>query len=270
MSWLLLILLAAAVGISFSAAARNTHKVSGMICLLLLVTAAGLFSARASIDLTLSVTAKALDTAVSSADIDSGSDLTLSAVPVIPGLAGSIIRAVLGLPLIIIALVQIIRGRFRKDPDMGEAAAHRRRLGITSAVLMTVTFIASAVLFFSHANELIGLGIIIGALTLILLLLSLICPLFLLLVLALAGVGLIAAVKLLSTPIMLYFVSSAAYLLSAACAVGICVSAMRLTSVKKFKYIPLILLSLIPAANCAVYRLIPSIIKKNSVPNGMI
>ena len=69
---------------------------------------------------------------------------------------------------------------------------------------------------------------------------------------------------------MLYFVSSAAYLLSAVCAVGICVSAMRLTNVKKIKYIPLILLSLIPAANCAVYRIIPTMIKKNSVSNGMI
>lgn len=270
MSWFLLIILAAAVGISFSSPARKTDKVSGMICLLLLVTAAGLFSARACIDLTLSVTAKALDAAISKENIDAGSDLALSTVPVIPGLAGSVIRVVLGLPLIICALVQIIRGRFRKDIDMGEAAALRKRLGISSAVLMTVTFIASAVLFFSHANELVGLGIIIGALSLILLLLSLICPLFLLLILALAGVGLVAAVKLLSAPIMLYFVSSAAYLLSAVCAVGICVSAMRLTGVKKIKYIPLILLSIIPLANCAVYRMIPSIIKKNSASNGMI
>ena len=268
MSWFLLIFLAAAVGISFSSPARRTDRGSGMICLLLLVTAAGLFSARACIDLTLSVTAGALDSAMSSAD--SGSDLTLSSVPTIPGLVGSVIRAVLGLPLIICALVKIIRGRFRKDNDMGEAAAHRRNLGIASAVLMTVTFIASAVLFFSHAQELIGLGIIFGWLAVIFLLLSLICPPFLLIVLALAGVGIIAAVKLLSVPIMLYFVSSAAYLLSAVCAVGICVSAMRLTNVKKIKYIPLILLSLIPAANCAVYRIIPTMIKKNSVSNGMI
>ncbi len=271
MSWFLLIFLAAAVGFSFSAPARRTDKVPGMICLLLLVTAAGLFSARSCMDLILSATAGALDkAAMSSGSLDSSSDLTISSSPVIPGLAGSVIRAVIGLPLIICALVQIVRGRFRKDSDMGEAAAHRRKLGIASAVLMAVTFIASVVLFFSHAEELVALSVVFAVLAVIFLLLSLICPIFLVIVIALAGIGLVAVVKLLSAPIMLYFVSSAAYLLSASCAIGICVSAMRLKNIKKLRYIPLILLSLIPAANCAVYRIIPEMIKKNSVSNGMI
>lgn len=270
MGWILLIVFAAAVGVSFTAPARNTDRPAGIFCILLLVTAAGLYSAKVGMDLIVSVTARALDTAVSSNLADDVSKQTLSSAPLIPGLAGSIVRAVLWVPLTVCTLVQVVRGRFKKDFDMAEAAAHRLKLGYASAALMAVTFIASVVLLFAHAEELIGIGILIGWLVVVLLIFSLICPLFLLLVLAVAGVGIIAVVKLLSLPIMLYFVSSAAYLLSVVCAVGICVSAMKLTRIKKPWYILLILLSLLPAANCAVYHIIPALMKKYPLSNGMI
>ena len=127
---------------------------------------------------------------------------------------------------------------------------------------MLAAFIAASAMLILHANEIVALGIVVGGFMIFFLLLSLICPVFILLTTAAAGIGIIGFLKLLSTPIMLFFAASSLYTLTVICAVGLSVRAMKLTRIGKPWYILLILLSFVPLANTAVFYMIPALDKK--------
>ena len=258
MGWLFLILFIAALALSFTPLARRSDKPFGIFCALLVMTAAGVYTAKTGIDLTMSILARTVNSAADTAANE------LSEVPsVFPSLAGCIVRTVLLIPLTILTAVRVIKDQFiEKDYDMEDAARRRLALTISSAALMLVMLIGAAVMLIVNADKLIVLGIAVGAALFILLLITLICPFFVLMLAAAAGVGLMGFLYLLSVPIMLYFAASALYLLTIVCTIGLTVSAMKLTNIKKPWFILLILLSLVPFANIAVYYVIPALEKK--------
>ena len=249
MGWLFLILFIAALSLSFTPSARRSDKPFGIFCALLLMTAAGVYTAKTGIDLTMSILARTVTSAADTAAND------LREVPsVFPSLAGCIVRTVLLIPLTILTAVRVIKDQFiEKDYDMEDAARRRLALTISAAALMLVMLIGAAVMLIVNADKLIVLGITAGAALFILLLMMLA---------AAAGVGLMGFLYLLSVPIMLYFAASALYLLTIVCTIGLTVSAMKLTNIKKPWFILLILLSLVPFGNIAVYYVIPALDKK--------
>ena len=258
MGWLFLILFIAALALSFTPPARRSDKPFGIFCALLLMTAAGVYTAKTGIDLTMSILARTVNSAADTAAND------LREVPaVFPSLAGCIVRTVLLIPLTILTAVRVIKNQFiEKDYDMEDAARRRLTLTISAAALMLVMLIGAAVMLIVNADKLIVLGITAGAALFILLLITLICPFFVLMLAAAAGVGLMGFLYLLSVPIMLYFAASALYMLTIVCTIGLTVSAMKLTNIKKPWFILLILLSLVPFGNIAVYYVIPALEKK--------
>ena len=263
MTWILLILFVVSLILSFGSRAKQTDKPSGMILTLLLALLAGTYTAKAGIDVTAHII---INTAANGAKEVAESELGKSFPAVLfklPPLWLTIVRAVIGIPLTTTAIVVIIRNQFTVgEQTIPEAVGRRFKLSVISSAAMLVTFIASIVMIFPHLTELLAVGIIIAYLTVIFLALTIICPFFLLMLCAVAGVGVASFLQLMALPIILYFAASAFYLVSAACGVSFAVKGIQLAGLKKRYMIPFILLALVPGANNVVYFALPGFVGK--------
>ncbi len=260
MTWIMLIAFVAALIANLGRGAKQTDKASGIILTLLLAFLAGIYTAKASID----ITAHILTT--SGAKVISGPEVknhALQEMFKLPPLWLTIVRALIGIPLTTTSIVVIIRNQFTAgEQTIPEAVGRRFKLSLTASVLMLVTFILSIVMIFPHLNDILAIGIVVAYLTVIFLLLTLICPFFLLLLCAVAGVGVVSFLQLMALPIILYFAASAFYLVSAACGVSFAVKGIQLAGLKKRYMIPFILLALVPGANNVVYFALPGFVGK--------
>ena len=135
MGWIFLILFIAALALSFTPPARRTDKPFGIFCALLLMTAAGVYTAKTGIDLTVSILIRTVNDAANTAANDINDIRELP--PVFPSLGGSIFRAVLLIPLTILTAVRLIKDHFAvKDYGMEDATRRRLALTVSAAVLM--------------------------------------------------------------------------------------------------------------------------------------
>ena len=263
MTWILLALCAAAIALNFGSAAKKTETPTGIFCVLLPVGAVGAYTARTGIAITGNIilrTAKASGEIISNREVEASQFGTLFRLP---SMGVSILQSLLGFPLFIAVVILVLKNMLdAKEQTMEEAAARRIKLSFTATALMLVTFIASAVMIIPRAKDLMAASIAFGTLIFFFLLVTLLCPFAFLVLCMVAGMGIVTFLQLLSLPIMLYFIASAYYLLTAVCALSMCAKAVKLTNVKKRWLVLMFVLSLLPALNNAVYILLPEFMKK--------
>lgn len=265
MAWILLAVLIAALAANFGGTSRQTDKPAGIFLTLLLAAAAGLYCAKAGIDITANVIAHAADATMNKTMGTDGGSSDLADAFKLPSLAGSVFRALVGIPLVLTSIVLIIKNQFTAgEQTIPQAAGRRVKLSVISSLLMAGTFIASFAVMLPHAKEIFDVGVFFTVFVLFFLLFALICPVLLLWVFMLAGVGVITFLQLLAIPIMLFFASSAFYLVSAVCGVSFAVKGINLSGLKKRYMIPFILLGLIPGANNVIYFVLPKFVGKHS------
>ena len=265
MIWILLILLVIALVLNFGKTAGRTDKPAGIILTLLLAAAAGLYCAKSGIDITANIIAHTADATMNTTMGDGERSSELAEAFKLPSLGGSIFRAIIGIPLTLCAIVLIIKNRFAAgEQTIPEAVGLRFRLSLASTILMLGTFIAASAVTLPHTKAIFDVGVLFTVFVLFFLLFALVCPILLLWVIMLAGVGVITFLQLLTLPIMLFFASSAFYLVSAACGVSFVVKGIKLSGLKKRYMVPFILLGLIPGANNVIYFALPKFVAKHN------
>lgn len=261
MTWILLILFVVSLVLGFGKTAKRTDTPKGIVLTLLLATLAGIYTAKAGIDITAHIMNVSSDV-----QVIGGSEVRENALAEmfrLPPLWLSIVRAIIGIPLTLTAIVVIIKNQFSAgEQTIPEAVGRRFRLSVISSVLMLITFIASVAVLIPNLIELLAWGIAVAYMLVVFLILTLICPFFLLMLCAVAGVGVVAFLQLLALPIMLFFAASAYYLTAAACCVSFAVRGIKLSGLKKRYMIPFILLGLIPGANNVIYFALPNFVGK--------
>lgn len=261
MAWLFLSVLAVMSVLGFKRSSRQADTAFGMVYIMLLTGALALFFTKASLDLIMGIASKTINASETALEIKhSGNSMYADIGIEVPSLGGAVIRALLGAPFCLIALVTIIRALFLSSEDSPRRSVRARSvITIVSTIAIAVLAAIAVMKIISLNDILIELSIGSGGTLYLIFIFSIIFPPLFILWLMTLGMSIVYFAGLLSLPITLLGVCGGFYLLTVLCGISATLKAYKGSRVAKAKYAAPILLSFVSVANLVLYH----ILKKN-------